>query len=160
MEREAWKEPEWVWRTGCLLNSYRHWTGRELLDRDGSPLDQAERLYRAPFVVLAHGNEANPILNLGNRTALDLWEMDLETFLTTPSRQTAEPDHREARSDLLARVERDGFIDDYSGIRISATGRRFQIDRATVWNLIDEAGERVGQAATFSSWRFLDSEGR
>jgi hypothetical protein len=46
-------------------------------------------------------------------------------------------------------VGRDGFIDDYAGTRISATGRRFRIERAVVWNLIDAAGVRHGQAAMF-----------
>jgi len=48
-----------------------------------------------------------------------------------------------------------GFIDDYSGVRISKSGRRFRILRATVWNLIKEGGEPCGQAATFDRWEFL-----
>jgi hypothetical protein len=53
---------------------------------------------------------------------------------------------------LLERVTRDGFIADYSGIRIAASGRRFRIERAVVWNLIDADGTRHGQAATFDCW--------
>ena len=49
----------------------------------------------------------------------------------------------------------DGYVDDYRGIRISSSGRRFEIDRATVWNLRDAAQAYAGQAATFSTWRFL-----
>jgi hypothetical protein len=64
--------------------------------------------------------------------------------------------HRDERARLLERTTRDGFVDDYQGIRISSTGRRFQIDQAIVWNLVDARGERVGQAATFSEWRFLN----
>jgi len=56
---------------------------------------------------------------------------------------------------LLEIVSRDGFIDNYSGIRISKGGRRFEISNATVWNLISETGEPRGQAATFSEWKFL-----
>jgi predicted DNA-binding protein (UPF0251 family) len=55
----------------------------------------------------------------------------------------------------LEAVTQRGFIDDYSGIRISKTGRRFQISRATVWNLISEKGEPCGQAAMFDEWKFL-----
>jgi hypothetical protein len=87
--------------------------------------------------------------------ALGLWEMPIETLLKTPSRLTAEPVHRDERARLLERTSRDGYVDDYRGIRISSTGRRFEIDRATVWNLVDATGQRVGQAATFSDWRFL-----
>ena len=32
------------------------------------------------------------------------------------------------------------FIDDYTGVRISASGRRFRIDKAVVWNLVDQEG--------------------
>ena len=57
---------------------------------------------------------------------------------------------------FLERTTRDGFVDDYHGIRIASTGRRFLIEQAVVWNLVDDAGDRLGQAATFSDWVFLD----
>jgi hypothetical protein len=78
-------------------------------------------------------------------------------LIRTASRLTAEPVHRSERARLLAAVSGKGFIDDYSGIRISKTGRRFVIERATVWNLIDDLGAPYGQAATFSEWKYLDS---
>jgi hypothetical protein len=37
-------------------------------------------------------------------------------------------------------------------VRITRTGRRFKIERAIVWNLIDAAGTIHGQAATFDQW--------
>ena len=154
---DQWLRPDWIAQTQILLDSYRRWTGHELLPRHGSPRDQAVALDQAPFVVVSHGTEPDPILNYGNRTALTLWEMPVETLLQTPSRMTAEPLHRDERARLLERTNRDGFVDDYQGIRISSTGRRFRIDRATVWNLLDALGRPVGQAATFSEWRFLDA---
>jgi hypothetical protein len=81
--------------------------------------------------------------------------MPVADLLKTPSRLTAEPMHRDERANLLERTSRDGFVDDYQGIRISSTGRRFRIDRATVWNLVNTSGDRIGQAATFSEWQFL-----
>jgi hypothetical protein len=144
-------------QTRILLDSYRHWTGRELIARHGSPEEQARALFEAPFVVVSHGTQADPILNYGNRTALSLWEMELPTLLQTPSRLTAEPVHRDERARLLERTTRDGYVDDYQGIRISQTGRRFRIDQATVWNLLDTGGHPTGQAATFSDWEFLDN---
>ncbi|HSG71683.1 MAG TPA: MEKHLA domain-containing protein, partial [Planctomycetaceae bacterium] len=65
------------------------------------------------------------------------------------------PVHRDERARLMQRVTDEGFIDDYSGIRISATGKRFLIRRAVVWNLADADWRYVGQAATFSEWEFL-----
>ena len=106
-------------------------------------------------MVVSHGTETDPLLNYGNRTALELWEMTLHEFLGTPSRQTAEPVHRDEREELLRRTREFGYIDDYSGIRISATGKRFRIHRATVWNVVNSESQRVGQAAAFSQWTHL-----
>ena len=142
---------------GLLLDSFARLLGRELVDRSGTTADQAERLFHAAFVVVSHGTEADPILNYGNAAALDLWEMDLATLVRTPSRLTAEPVHRDERARLLARTLRDGYVDDYAGIRISATGKRFRIEQAIVWNLVDAAGVHRGQAATFDRWTPLAS---
>ena len=140
-----------------LLDSFARLLGRELISRQGAAEAQAERLFQAPFVVVSHGTEADPILNYGNAAALALWEMDLATLTRTPSRLTAEPVHRDERARLLERTRRDGYVDDYAGIRISSTGRRFQIEQAIVWNLVDAAGIHRGQAATFDRWTPLDS---
>ena len=43
-------------------------------------------------------------------------------------------------------------VDDYRGVRISRTGRRFLVQHATVWNVLDEDGGRVGQAVAFLDW--------
>lgn len=148
---EPWKVPAWQEHTRRLLDSYRRWLGRDLIERTGTLAEQSRALFEAPFVVVAHGTEADPILNYGNAVALKLWEMDLESLLRTPSRMTAEPMHRDERALLLERTTRDGYVDDYQGIRISRTGRRFRIERAIVWNVMD-GDERVGQAATFAEW--------
>jgi len=140
-----------------LLDSFARLLGRELISRQGAAEAQAERLFQAPFVVVSHGTEADPILNYGNAAALALWEMDLATLTRTPSRLTAEPVHRDERARLLERTRRDGYVDDYAGIRISSTGRRFRIEQAIVWNLVDAAGMHRGQAATFDRWTPLDS---
>ena len=138
-----------------LLDSFARLLGRELISRQGSAEAQAERLFQAPFVVVSHGTEADPILNYGNAAALALWEMDFATLTRTPSRLTAEPVHRDERARLLERTLRDGYVDDYAGIRISSTGRRFRIEQAVVWNLVDAAGVHRGQAATFDRWTAL-----
>ena len=153
---QPWQEDNWIEQTQILLNSYHRFLGEELIARDGSDEDQSRALFEASFVVVSHGTQADPILNYGNQTALDLWEMDLESLLQTPSRMTAEPVHRDERARLLERTSRDGFVDDYRGIRIASKGRRFLIEKAIVWNLVNDVGDRVGQAATFSDWVFLD----
>jgi hypothetical protein len=135
-----------------LLDSFARLLGHELLPRTGSAEDQARRLFEAPFVVVSHGTEQDPLLNYGNRAALTLWEMTAAEFRGTPSRLTAEPVHRDERARLLERTLRDGFVDDYRGVRIGRSGRRFMIERAIVWNLIDADGVVRGQAATFATW--------
>ena len=148
-----WDRPDRVEHVQLLLDSFSRLLSRELIPRDGSPLAQAQRLFESPFVVVSHGTEADPVLNYGNATALALWEMDWASFVQTPSRLTAEPMHRDERARLLDRTRRNGFVDDYQGIRISRTGRRFRIEQAIVWNLTDAAGQIRGQAATFHEWK-------
>lgn len=146
---------QWIAHSAALLNSYRDRTGRELIARGGGAEAEAGRLLDAPFVVVSHGTQADPLLNYGNRVALALWEMNVEQLLATPSRLTAEAILRDARERLLAQTAQNGFVDGYEGVRISASGRRFKISNVTIWNVMDEAGHPAGQAATFARWTFL-----
>jgi hypothetical protein len=155
---EALRE-RWTVHTQALLNSFRARTGKELMRRGDDPREEAERLFGAPFVVVAHGVEPDPILNYGNAAALDLWEMSPETLIATPSRLTAEPTSREARERILAETTSRGFVSDYSGVRISAAGRRFRICDVTIWNVADADGRPLGQAATFAHWTMLKADG-
>jgi len=144
-----------ITHTAGLARSFKRWTGRDLLAGVTPGLELAAGLFGAPFVVVSHGTEADPVLNYGNQAALALWEMTWEELTSTPSRLTAEAPSREERARLLAAVSRDGFIDNYSGVRISKSGRRFRIERAIVWNLMTSEGKPCGQAATFHQGEFL-----
>jgi hypothetical protein len=141
--------------TACLAGSLKKWTGRDLLPGVFDPVELAEKVFEAPFVLVSHGTEADPVLNYGNAAALALWEMPWDELTRTPSRLTAEAPNREERAKLLETVTARGFIDDYSGVRISKTGRRFKISRATVWNLLADDNQPCGQAAMFAQWEFL-----
>ena len=137
-----------------LCASYQRLTGKDLIVADADqPL--AEALYQAPFAVLSHGTEPDPIFNYANLTAQRLFEMTWAQITAMPSRLSAEPVSREERASLLAAVAERGFIDDYRGVRVSSSGRRFMIEQATVWNLGDAQGRRAGQAATFAEWILL-----
>ena len=135
-----------------LLGSLKAVTGRDLIDPQAEPLETARQLYEAPFFVASHDTSGDPILTYGNRFAQELFEMSWDEFTSTPSRFTAEAPNREERAKLLAEVTANGFIDNYSGVKISSTGNRFRIKKATVWNLIHPDGSSAGQAATFSNW--------
>jgi hypothetical protein len=171
-----WQDPSSVAQVQLIARSLKHWTGRDLcapgekLLRAGSetgaplsaaafagipPAEFAEKVFHAPFVLVAHGTEVDPVLNYGNQAALTLWEMSWAEFTSTPSRLTAEAPNREERARLLAEVTAHGFIDNYSGIRVSRTGCRFRILEAMVWNLLDARQNYAGQAARFSRWELL-----
>ena len=145
---------------GLIARSFHRLLGRPLVE--GIDVHSCDAAVEAAMqdtttVIVAHGTEPDPIFFYGNRAALRLFEATREQFTAMPSRLSAEPMLREERERLLARVRAHGYIDDYSGVRISLGGRRFRIARAIVWNLIDERGERQGQAATFTEWTPLDS---
>lgn len=132
-----------------IATCYKDLTGRDLVPSAG---DIAAALWSAPIAIVAHGTEPDPIFFFGNATALRLFECDFAAFTRLPSRYSAEALLRDERARLLERVTRTGIIDDYAGIRISATGSRFRISNASVWNLTDSAGNPAGQAAAFADW--------
>jgi hypothetical protein len=115
------------------------------------PHNVAAALYSAPFAVLAHDAAADPRFVYANLTAQRLWRRDWSEFVGLPSRLSAEPDEREARQRMLEAVARDGYIDDYAGIRVDAAGGRFRISGARLWN-VWVGDERVGQAVAIPRW--------
>ena len=140
---------------GYLLRSFYRVVGQALLPSLGDAILDAQQLFAAPFVVLSHGVEADPILNYGNAVVLQLWEMTATQFCATPSWVTAEPMLREDRQSTLDTVARQGYITGYAGVRVSGTGRRFLIENVVLWNVSDDDGNPLGQAASFDRWSFL-----
>ena len=136
------------------LRSYQSLLGRELT-APGSLIERAARLFEADYVVLSHTAANVPVYNYGNALALKLWELPWDAFVAMESHKCAEPMAQEARDCFLQEVETQGFATGHSGVRISASGRRFRIDDVTCWNVYDEAGTRIGQAATYQQRTFL-----
>jgi MEKHLA domain len=151
-----WNDPQVIPQSQQILNSYKFWFGTDLLDRSGDAEPEARVLFEAPFPVLSHDFQTDPILNYGNRAALELWEMNWPEFTQMPSRQTAESANQTDRSKLLEEVARQGYTTKGSGVRISRTGKRFYIPQVILWNLIDESGIYQGQAAIFREYRYLE----
>jgi len=54
-----------------------------------------------------------------------------------------------------SQVAEKGYVDQYSGIRISSSGKRFRIIETIIWEVRDDEERRVGQAATFPKWEWL-----
>ena len=105
--------------------------------------------------MVTHNTAADPIFNYANQKALELFEFDWQGFTRLPSKYSAEAVNQSERERLLALVTKNGYIDDYEGIRLSNTGKRFIIKNAVVWNLVDKHQVYQGQAACFNQWRYL-----
>ncbi len=135
-----------------VAGSHHRLTGKSLV---GNSSDLRRALWDADTVIVAHGTEPDPVFFHGNQRALTLFEMDWAASVQRPSRLSAEPLRRGERARLMAQVTRDGCITDYAGVHISSTGRRFRIEQAVVWSLIDGDGVCRGQAAAFAHWRPL-----
>lgn len=143
----AYRIPAAAERIALIAESFARLLGRPLVPAGDDPV---AALWAAPLAVVAHGIEDDPVFFFGNRAALAAFDSDVAGFTAMPSRLSAEAPLRDERQRLLERVTQRGFIDDYAGVRISATGLRFRIEKAVVWNLIDAQGRRHGQAATFA----------
>lgn len=141
-------------QTELLTSSYKTLLGRNLVEGDTME-NMAEQIYNADFVVLSHDGAEDPCFNFANKKAQELFEFNWNEFQGMPSRLSAEADLREEREKMLAIATKQGFYEGYKGVRISKSGKRFFIDKCTIFNLLDEKGKKVGQAATFSHWDFL-----
>lgn len=142
-----YRQPRCIRQLEAMADSFETLLGRPLVAASG---DLIEALWSAPFVVVAHGTEDDPLFFFGNARALAVFEIEIQRFVGMPSRLSAEVSRRQERQRLLDSVTRDGYSKDYAGIRISATGRRFAITGGIVWNIRSKDGEALGQAATFS----------
>ncbi|MEJ5059061.1 MULTISPECIES: MEKHLA domain-containing protein [unclassified Pseudomonas] len=131
--------------------AYRHWTGAPLPTPEN--LNDEERLdwlhAQAPYALLAHGTEADPLFYYANEQALVSFKYPRSEFIGMPSRFSASPLDREMRQTLLAQVTAKGIAHGYSGYRVDRAGKAFMIHQGSVWTLIDEQGARCGQAALF-----------
>lgn len=150
-----WTNYQWVSLSRRLLDSYESWLEQPLVSRTGTSAEQAERLFRAPFVVLAHDSQTDPIFCYANKRSLELWEISLQEILAMPSRLTADPQQQANRTAMLQQGLADGYLTGYEGIRVSSTGKRFFVRNATIFNVLNDSGGRIGQAATFADWEFL-----
>ncbi|MBL1261827.1 MAG: MEKHLA domain-containing protein [Thiotrichaceae bacterium] len=140
--------------TSIVLESYYQLTGLTIGSNE-QPEMTAKALFNAPFALISHGIEAEPIFNYANKTATQLFNMRWDEMTALASKYSAEQSNREQRLQLLHEVKQNGYIANYSGVRIAKGGQRFYIEKATVWNLTDVDGAYYGQAAMFAYWHFL-----
>lgn len=149
--------PAVIERSAVMAHSFARLVGRPLLrtEADLGPEAFAARLYDAPFVLLSHGTDADPVFCYANRVAQSLFGYGWDEFTTLPSRLSAAPISRQERMELLTRAKERGFIDNYQGVRVAKDGSRFRIEKVILWNVSDETGTYLGQAAVFDTWTAL-----
>lgn len=138
-----------------ILSSFNKVLGKPLVDPELSEAELCRVLFEAPFCVVSHNTNDDPVFNYGNQAALELFEFNWEDFTALPSRCSAESQVQEERDRLLKQVTKHGFIDDYQGVRVSSGGKRFFVEKAIVWNLFDKSGLYQGQAAVLYQWSML-----
>lgn len=140
-----------------MVDSYQRVVRKRLVEvrDDATDVQIAKALYELPAVVLSHDGADDPTFTFANLAGQKLFEYPWDKFLTLRSHQSAEAEHRTNRAEMLERAARDGYIADYCGIRISGSGKRFEIKNAIIWNVVDLGGNKVGQAAVFDQWEFL-----
>ncbi|MBV8939993.1 MAG: MEKHLA domain-containing protein [Alphaproteobacteria bacterium] len=150
-------QPETVAYSVLLAQSFTRWLRRPLLPAaaDAAPEVLARLIYDAPFALVSHGTQQDPVFRYANRRAQALFGYDWDIFVTLPSRLSAEPAAQEERRALLDTALRAGYAEHYRGIRIAKDGRRFEIRDAVLWNVTDAHGAMAGQAARFDQWNFL-----
>jgi hypothetical protein len=135
-----------------MLENLKRWTDYDLIKEYGFSLATlGEQVFNANFYILSHNHAADPILNYGNQQVLEQWEVSWDELTSMYSRDTAKPVDRSARSAIMEQVKVQNYINGYSGVRVSKTGKEFQILDGTVWNLFTSNGDLCGQAAWFKS---------
>ena len=129
--------------TKQIVDSYQRVVGHRLIDApdDSADVQIASALYELPAVVLSHDGAADPTFTFANLAGQRLFEYSWDEFLTLRSHQSAEPEHRSNRAGMLERAARDGYISDYCGVRISGSGKRFEIKDAIIWNVVRRSRE-------------------
>ncbi len=146
------ERPDIIRYSQWLAEGFYHWTGQLLL-----PVcdDLASALYYAPFALVAHGTQPDPVFCYANLTAQRLWNMDWHDFTCLPSRLSAEPDVAGDRQRLLDMAARQGYVEHYQGVRVTRDGKRFMIRDTLLWNVMDGTGAMQGQAARINAWEWL-----
>ena len=136
-----------------LAESYAKLVGEALVPEGMSGDAAAAWLYEAPFGLLAHDTSPDPLFTYANRAAQERFGYSRDEFIGLPSRLSAVAGQaRDERQVFMDMVQRQGYADNYRGLRIAKSGQRFWIQDATVWNLVDAESALVGQAALIKSW--------
>jgi hypothetical protein len=127
---------------------------------------QGDRLYEMVYlnnryVLITHGTEADPIYNFANRAACTAFWRSYDDVVQLPSARSVvlQSDDEAKRIELMKAVTNQGYVEGATGIRVRDDGRFIKLVDAVVWNVVDNDGTHIGQAAFFdrSKCPILDS---
>ena len=137
--------------------SYDYWFSTPIMRFLPVETELAECVYSTTeFALLAHNDSKQPRFIYANQAAQDLFELSWEGFISLESSSSASSQNREERAAVLEQTRQYGFHTNYSGERVSAKGKRFLIQNARLWNLLDtDTQAYIGQAALIPKWQFL-----
>ena len=96
------------------------------------------------FPIASH--DTNGFFNYLNKAALSLFKVTKDQVIGRSTTMTAPKSEQKQRNELLNQVNSHGFIDNYKGIRVTSDGELFQIEDATIWNVVDKNSHKMGQA--------------
>jgi len=150
---------ETIMHTLLLVESFRRKVGRPIHPsiEDVEITAATQTVYEGPFVLLSHTPDRK--YNYANKAAQNLWGYTWEEFIGMESSKSAQPDDTQEQSQrdaLLAKAEEQGYIDNYSGVRIRKDGTKFRVSGLTLWNVESPSGTFLGQAAVFDTFEELD----
>jgi hypothetical protein len=101
---------EIIQHSHLLGTSFKKATGKQLIALSAGSTTVAEALYAAPFVLVSHGTEADPIFKYANLTAQTLWELPWDNFTSMPSRLSAETVSQAERQAMLEEAWKKGIF--------------------------------------------------
>lgn len=147
---EPWDTPTTRQWLGWLVASHARAVGSALV-----LADDLAALYDLDAIVVSHRCDDDPIFVYANRAAQRVWGYSWNEFIGMPSRLSAPPAERAVRGDLLRDGLSRGAVRVRDLIRVRKDGRSFRVDEVLLWNVWDDGGAVVGQAATYARFALL-----
>jgi len=97
-----------------------------------------------PYAIASH--DTNSVFNYANEVSLQLFKTNWDEMIGAHSSVSASKSLQSDRNKMLKRVVREGYVDNYKGNRMTFDGSFFQINDATIWNIVDSKNNSQGQA--------------
>ena len=144
----------------AIARSYLRLTGENLVtDLDADSTSDGEicaAMYTSADPLLCHDGTSDPLFNYANRAAQELFELTWDQFVGMPSRLSAGPGAQAERNQLISEATESGYYTGYSGIRVSHSGREFEIQDAVLWRVTDEKERVLGLACRIPRWHYVN----